>query len=66
MTDTLEVLDRGVQLSIDPQGTTLDPTDNGFWQVTVTNTGSINDSYWLTATGIVALSGQLSSKLASA
>jgi hypothetical protein len=61
VTATVQVLPRGVQVAISPARATLDPTDTGVWQVTITNTGSVADSYWLTATGIIALSGHFSS-----
>ena len=53
VTATLELLNRGVQVTLDPAETTLDPTSGGTWQVTITNTGSIADSYVLTTTGIL-------------
>ncbi len=59
-TATVQVLPGGVQVAVSPAALALDPADNGVWQVTITNTGSVADSYWLTATGIVALSGQFS------
>lgn len=59
-TGTVEVRERGVQVEIAPQETALSTTDAGSWQVTITNTGQIADSYWLTATGVVALSAAFS------
>jgi uncharacterized membrane protein len=59
-TAAVEVLDRGVQVEIAPAATSLSPAGTGTWQVAVTNTGSVADSYWLTPTGIVALSASFS------
>jgi PKD repeat protein len=55
---TVELLVRGVQVEIEPASSTLAPTASATWQVTVTNTGSVASSYWLTATGIVGPSGE--------
>ena len=60
VTGTVQVQSRGVGIHISPLNSTLDPNETGIWQVTITNTGSVADSYWLTSTGIVALSGQFS------
>jgi uncharacterized membrane protein len=59
-TATLEVTDRGVQVSIAPASTTLDPRDAGAWQVTVTNTGSQEDTYDLSASGFLGPWAELS------
>ncbi|MFZ0545939.1 MAG: PKD domain-containing protein, partial [Candidatus Promineifilaceae bacterium] len=50
---TVQVQTRGVDISIDPVNTTMLPTDTGQWQVTITNTGSVADSFWLTTTGFI-------------
>jgi uncharacterized membrane protein len=57
---TVEVLNLGVQVAVSPISSTLDPTATAVWQVTVTNTGSVADSYWLTATNLIGLAGQFS------
>jgi uncharacterized membrane protein len=54
----LDVTERGVQVSVLPEHTTLNPTDTGTWQVVVTNTGTLPDSYSLMAGGIVSGSAQ--------
>lgn len=51
---TLTVSNYGVQVDIVPEHTTLNPTENGTWQVIVKNTGSVPDSYNLMAGGIVS------------
>jgi uncharacterized membrane protein len=58
VTGSLEVTARGVGVDIQPQSGTIDPTQVNTWQVTVTNLGTVADSYVLTATGLVALSAQ--------
>ena len=58
VTASLEVTTRGVGVDIQPQSGTIDPTQVNTWQVTVTNLGTVADSYVLTATGLVALSAQ--------
>jgi uncharacterized membrane protein len=63
ITGTVEVLPLGVQLSIAPAHTTMSPLDSGLWQVTITNTGSVADSYDLAAAGIVGLTADFSSSL---
>ncbi|MGB0383411.1 MAG: FG-GAP-like repeat-containing protein [Ardenticatenaceae bacterium] len=50
----LEVTPYGVQVAISPASVTLEPTQTGTWDVTVTNTGDEADTYDLIATGIVA------------
>jgi uncharacterized membrane protein/uncharacterized protein YegL len=61
ITGTVEVLPLGVRLSIAPQHTTMSPLDPGVWQVTITNTGSVADSYDLAAAGVVGLTAEFSS-----
>ncbi len=60
VTGTVDVQNRGVVLSINPQSSTMLPTDSGLWQVTVTNTGSVADSFWLTMTGFIGPVGNFS------
>jgi len=55
-----EVTERGVTVSISPASQTVDPTAPTAWDITVTNTGSVADSYDLTAGGAPALAGTLS------
>lgn len=50
----LEVLSYGVQVRVSPPSTTLTPDETGIWQVVVTNTGSIADTFVLTNSGILA------------
>ena len=57
---TVTVGDYGVVVSLTPESTTMAPTDTAVWSVTVTNTGSIADSYDLVAGGIAASSAQFS------
>jgi uncharacterized membrane protein len=57
---TINVLSRGVQVSITPASTILDPTDTGVLQVQVTNTGTVADSYNLSVLGVIALSADFS------
>ena len=59
VTGTLEVLTRGVQVALSPAETTLDLGQPGLWAVTITNTGSVADTYDLTLTGLAGLAGQL-------
>ena len=57
---TVDVGQRGIQIGITPPNRLMQPTDSATWNVTITNTGDIADTYWMTMTGIVALSGQFS------
>lgn len=57
---TVQVQTRGVDVSITPASTTMLPTDSGLWQVTITNTGTVADSYWLTTTGFIGPFGDFS------
>ena len=57
---TVNVGQRGVQIGVTPVSRTLLPSDSATWDVTITNTGSVSNTYVLTVTGIVALSGQFS------
>jgi uncharacterized membrane protein len=65
ITGTVELLPLGVQVAIEPQQTSMSPLDSGLWQVTITNTGSIADSFDLAATGIVSLTAAFSSSTVS-
>ncbi|MCI0577453.1 MAG: PKD domain-containing protein [Chloroflexi bacterium] len=56
---TVQLQNRGVAISINPESSVLAPTDTGVWQVTITNTGNVADSYWLTLTGFIGLLAQL-------
>ncbi|MFO7538925.1 MAG: PKD domain-containing protein [Chloroflexota bacterium] len=58
---TVEILPLGVTLSISPQQTSMNPLDSAVWQVTITNTASVADSYDLAAAGIVGLTAEFSS-----
>ncbi|MCB0004500.1 MAG: hypothetical protein KDH86_18295, partial [Anaerolineae bacterium] len=55
----LEVLARGVTAAISPQSTTLSPEDSGAWSVTVTNRGSVADTFDLAVSGLLAGSATL-------
>ncbi len=61
ITGTVELLPLGVMLTIDPAHTTMSPLDSGVWQVTITNTGDVADSYDLVPAGIISLTAELSS-----
>jgi uncharacterized membrane protein len=58
---TVEVLPLGVIVAITPAATSLSPLESGVWQVTITNTGSVADSYALAAAGVVGLTAEFSS-----
>jgi uncharacterized membrane protein len=60
ITGTVEVLPLGVQVAIEPQETTMSPLDNGLWQVAITNTGTVADSFDLTAAGIISFTASFS------
>ncbi|HSM57591.1 MAG TPA: PKD domain-containing protein [Candidatus Sulfomarinibacteraceae bacterium] len=57
---TVEVLEYGVQVQVEPASATMQPVDSGVWQVTVTNTGVVADSFDLNASGIVGPSSAFS------
>jgi uncharacterized membrane protein len=65
VTASLEVTARGVDVDIQPQSGSIDPTHVNTWQVTVTNLGTLADTYALTATGLVALSAQFTPETVS-
>jgi len=56
----LIVTERGVQVNITPDSVNISPLDSFTWQVTITNSGSVADSYDLTAGGIIAGSASFS------
>ncbi|MCA9981546.1 MAG: hypothetical protein KDD89_11945, partial [Anaerolineales bacterium] len=55
----VEVSERGVTVEISPANQTIDPNAPTSWNVTVTNRGSVADSYALSPTGVPALAGTL-------
>ena len=55
-----EVIERGVSVAISPASQIVDPTTPTTWDVTVTNTGSVADTFALTVSGAPALAGELS------
>ncbi len=60
ITGTVEVLPLGVVVAITPAARSLSPLESGIWQVTITNTGSVADSYDLAAAGVVGLTAEFS------
>ncbi len=56
----VELVTAGVQVRLTPAERTLSPTDTAVWQVTITNTGSLPDSYTLLAGGVAGASGAFS------
>jgi uncharacterized membrane protein len=58
---TVQVLDQGVQVEIISGPSSLDPRQQGEWQIRLTNTGQSPDTFELQAAGILALAGQFSS-----
>lgn len=58
---TVEVLPLGVIVAITPAATSLSPLASGVWQVTITNTGSVAESYDLAAAGVIGLTAEFSS-----
>ncbi len=55
-----QVVSQGVQVTIDPESVTMDPTDSRTWNVTVTNTGEAADTFELMAGGIVSSTAEFS------
>jgi hypothetical protein len=53
----VEVVDRGVTVSISPATTTMHPQSSQSWDVTITNTGGQADTFDLTAGGIISPAG---------
>ncbi|MCI0731835.1 MAG: tandem-95 repeat protein, partial [Chloroflexi bacterium] len=60
-----QVAAQGVQVSIDPQSVTMSPTGSQTWDVTVTNTGEVADSFALQAGGIVSGTAQFAPAIVS-
>jgi uncharacterized membrane protein len=50
-----EVSERGVQVSISPPNSLIDPRAPATWEIAITNLGSVADSYALTVSGVPAL-----------
>ncbi|MFO7541034.1 MAG: PKD domain-containing protein [Chloroflexota bacterium] len=55
-----DVTARGVTVAISPHNQTIDPTTPTTWDVTVTNVGSLADTFDLIVSGAPALAGDLS------
>jgi uncharacterized membrane protein len=56
----VEVVDRGVAVSVSPAATTMHPQSSQSWDVTITNTGTQADTFDLTAGGIISPVGSFS------
>ncbi|MCL4266411.1 MAG: VCBS repeat-containing protein [Anaerolineae bacterium] len=56
----VQVINRGVQISILSGPTTVDPRDTAVWQVRVSNTGQLADTFDLQVAGLFALVGAFS------
>ncbi len=56
----VQIGERGVDISITPALRSMQPTDSAVWDVTVTNTGTLDDVFDLSVSGIPALSGSFS------
>ena len=56
----VQVLDRGVQVEFLSGPSSLDPRQTGVWDVRVTNSGQVADTFDLRSAGILALAGQFS------
>lgn len=63
-TATVEVIERGVQISLSGPGS-ISARDGGVWNVQVTNTGSVADSFRLGRGGLAALAGAFSAATVS-
>jgi uncharacterized membrane protein/PKD repeat protein len=59
-TGTVQVIDRGVQIQIGSGPGTIDPKVGGSWNVLVTNTGAVADTFRLGSGGLAALAASLS------
>ncbi|MBX3060768.1 MAG: VCBS repeat-containing protein, partial [Anaerolineae bacterium] len=55
-----EVTARGVTVAISPANQSVDPTTPATWDITVTNVGSLADTFALTVSGPLAAAGELS------
>ncbi len=53
-----QVASQGVQLAVSPPSVTMSPTGSQTWDVTVTNTGEVADTFTLHAGGIVSATAQ--------
>ncbi|MCB9418991.1 MAG: hypothetical protein H6667_04265 [Ardenticatenaceae bacterium] len=60
ITNTVQISNRGVRVEILSGPVTLDPRDIGTWNVRVTNTGSVADTFDLQAAGLLAQGGTFS------
>jgi uncharacterized membrane protein len=56
----VEVLNRGVQITVLSGPTSVDPRDTAVWQVRVSNTGQLADTFELQAAGLLAAVGTFS------
>ncbi|MCI0396758.1 MAG: DUF1194 domain-containing protein [Chloroflexi bacterium] len=61
----LTILLYGVRVELLPSALTMSPADTGSWQVIVTNTGSVADTYELSADGIIVATAQFSAATVS-
>jgi uncharacterized membrane protein len=59
-TGTVQVINRGVQITILSGPTEVDPRDTAVWQVRVSNTGQVADTFDLQVAGLFALVGTFS------
>ncbi|MCA9979386.1 MAG: PKD domain-containing protein [Anaerolineales bacterium] len=58
----VQVGERGVTVEISPANQAINPNAPASWNVTVTNRGSVADSYALSPTGVPALAGSFSAE----
>ncbi|MEM7799497.1 MAG: DUF1194 domain-containing protein, partial [Chloroflexota bacterium] len=65
ISDQLEVLGSGVTVEITPGSTTIDPLAPAVWDITVTNTGVVADTFDLSTLGLGGETGQFSSSVVS-
>jgi uncharacterized membrane protein len=56
-TGTVQVTDRGVEVTLSPANQTIPANQSATWDVTVTNRGSVADTFDLTATGLAGMAG---------
>jgi uncharacterized membrane protein len=59
-TGIVQVINRGVQITILSGPATVDPRDTAVWQVRVSNTGQLADTFALQVGGLFALVGEFS------
>ncbi|NHZ72235.1 MAG: hypothetical protein GWP17_04010 [Aquificales bacterium] len=57
---TVQVSNRGVQINILSGPTALEPTSSATWQIQVSNSGSVADTFDLQTAGVFAAAGQFS------